>query len=53
MTKPALFALLVPVAVGFVFKLIGENSGRPMLGIEVTIIIIYYYYYYYYYSLFL
>jgi inorganic pyrophosphatase len=37
MRKPALFALLFPVTVGFVFRMIGRQDGRYLLGIEVRI----------------
>jgi len=36
MSKPAALALLTPVAIGIVFRIIGEHTGRPMLGIEVV-----------------
>jgi H(+)-translocating pyrophosphatase len=35
MVKPALLALLTPICTGFLFKWIGQNSGRPLLGVEV------------------
>lgn len=35
MIRPATLALTCPVVIGFVFKWIGNASGRPLLGIEV------------------
>jgi len=35
MVKPALLALLTPITVGLIFRVIGGYSGRKMLGVEV------------------
>jgi len=35
MVKPALLALLSPVAVGLIFRFVGSMTGRKMLGVEV------------------
>lgn len=35
MIRPALLALLLPVFIGFFFRYVGSQTGRPMLGIEV------------------
>jgi inorganic pyrophosphatase len=35
MRLPGLLAVTMPVAVGIVFRFIGEATGRPMLGAEV------------------
>ena len=36
MVAPAALALGLPIAVGFTFRLIGEATGRPLLGLEVV-----------------
>jgi len=36
MARPALLALLTPVCVGFLFRLIGDESGRGSLGVEAV-----------------
>jgi inorganic pyrophosphatase len=36
MARPALLALGVPVAIGFLFRILGESTGRPLLGVEVV-----------------
>lgn len=36
MIRPATLALAAPVSIGFLFKFIGELTGRYMLGIEVV-----------------
>jgi hypothetical protein len=40
MRKPALFALLFPLTVGFVFRTIGSHDGRYLLGIEVFLLFV-------------
>jgi len=35
MVKPGLLAVLSPITVGFVFRIIGYLRGRPLLGAEV------------------
>ena len=35
MVRPASLALCTPVVMGFLFRSIGEQTNRPMLGIEV------------------
>ncbi len=32
MRYPGLLAVGMPITVGIVFRIIGENSGRPLLG---------------------
>jgi len=34
MIKPGLLAVISPVAVGFVFRIIGQYTNRPLLGVE-------------------
>jgi len=36
MVKPAALALGAPCIIGFGFRFLGENTGRPMLGVEVA-----------------
>eukprot|EP00357_Protocruzia_adherens_P016193 CAMPEP_0115031626 /NCGR_PEP_ID=MMETSP0216-20121206/38652_1 /TAXON_ID=223996 /ORGANISM="Protocruzia adherens, Strain Boccale" /LENGTH=752 /DNA_ID=CAMNT_0002409325 /DNA_START=192 /DNA_END=2450 /DNA_ORIENTATION=+ len=36
MIKPGLLALFSPLIIGYIFRLIGESKGRPLLGAEVT-----------------
>lgn len=35
MVKPGLLAVLSPITVGFVFRIVGDMRGRPLLGAEV------------------
>jgi Na+/H+-translocating membrane pyrophosphatase len=35
MVKPGLLAVLSPITVGFVFRIVGDLRGRPLLGAEV------------------
>lgn len=35
MMKPGLLAVLSPITVGFIFRIIGSFRGRPLLGAEV------------------
>eukprot|EP00392_Amoebophrya_sp_AT5.2_P015954 g16180.t1 len=36
MVKPALLAVLAPIAVGFVFRHVGQSRGQPLLGAEAV-----------------
>lgn len=37
MRFPGLLTVTLPVAVGMLFRFIGENTGRPLLGAEVLL----------------